>query len=99
MERRTLNDNTTLNTMYVGGGTPTALNIEQLNKLLSAINRIFTIEGEFSFEANPDELTFEKVKLLKSYGVKRISMGVQTFKPELLEILVEHTKQKIYIKL
>ena len=32
MERRTLNDNTTLNTMYVGGGTPTALNIEQLNK-------------------------------------------------------------------
>lgn len=46
--------------MYVGGGTPTALNIDQLNKFLSAINRIFTIEGEFSFEANPDELTFEK---------------------------------------
>ncbi|PTI20126.1 radical SAM family heme chaperone HemW [Staphylococcus warneri] len=97
MERRTLNDNTTLNTMYVGGGTPTALNIEQLNKLLSAINRIFTIEGEFSFEANPDELTFEKVKLLKSYGVNRISMGVQTFKPELLEILGRtHKTEDIY---
>lgn len=97
MERRTLNDNTTLNTMYVGGGTPTALNIEQLNKLLSAINRIFTIEGEFSFEANPDELTFEKVKLLKSYGVNRISMGVQTFKPELLEILGRtHKIEDIY---
>lgn len=97
MERRTLNDNTTLNTMYVGGGTPTTLNIEQLNKLLSAINRIFTIEGEFSFEANPDELTFEKVKLLKSYGVNRISMGVQTFKPELLEILGRtHKTEDIY---
>ncbi|AGZ24471.1 MULTISPECIES: radical SAM family heme chaperone HemW [Staphylococcus] len=97
MERRTQNANTKLKTMYVGGGTPTALNIEQLNKLLTAINRIFTIEGEFSFEANPDELTFEKVKLLKAFGVNRISMGVQTFKPELLEILGRtHKTEDIY---
>ncbi|MEJ7532692.1 radical SAM protein, partial [Staphylococcus hominis] len=83
--------------MYVGGGTPTALNIDQLNKFLSAINRIFTIEGEFSFEANPDELTFEKVKLLKAFGVNRVSMGVQTFKPELLEILGRtHKTEDIY---
>ncbi|MBM6507468.1 MULTISPECIES: radical SAM family heme chaperone HemW [Staphylococcus] len=97
MERRTKHSNTNLKTMYVGGGTPTALNIDQLTKLLSGINNLFNIEGEFSFEANPDELTFEKVKLLKSYGVNRISMGVQTFKPELLNILGRtHKTEDIY---
>ena len=77
----------TLETLFVGGGTPTALSYDQLEKLLQAITRIFTIEGEFSFEANPDELTLEKVQLLHEYGVNRLSMGVQTFKQELLDIL------------
>lgn len=85
--------------MYVGGGTPTALNMRQLEKLLRAINQTFTISGEFSFEANPDELTYEKVALLKQYGVNRISMGVQTFKPELLKFQAEPIKLKIYMML
>ena len=90
-------NNRELKTMYVGGGTPTALNIVQLERLLKAINQTFKISGEFSFEANPDELTFEKVNLLKRYGVNRISMGVQTFKPELLKILGRtHTSEDIY---
>ena len=59
-------NNRKLETMYVGGGTPTALNIVQLEKLLKAINNTFTIHGEYSFEANPDELTYEKVALLKN---------------------------------
>lgn len=89
--------NPNIETMYVGGGTPTALNIKQLEKLLKAINKLFTISGEYTFEANPDELTFQKVKLLKDYGVNRISMGVQTFKPELLTILGRtHNTQDIY---
>jgi oxygen-independent coproporphyrinogen-3 oxidase len=70
-----------LETVFVGGGTPTALNYDQLKKLLVAITRIFKIKGEFSFEANPDELTIEKVQLLKDFGVNRLSMGVQTFNP------------------
>lgn len=86
-----------IQTMYVGGGTPTALNLQQLEKLLKAINDLFEIHGEYSFEANPDELTNEKVQLLKDYGVNRISMGVQTFKPELLEILGRtHKTEDIY---
>ncbi|WP_342610340.1 radical SAM family heme chaperone HemW [Staphylococcus hsinchuensis] len=94
MERSTVR---TLQTVFVGGGTPTALNLAQLEKLLLAITKIFNIKGEFSFEANPDELTLEKVKLLKAYGVNRLSMGVQTFKPELLEILGRtHNMQDIY---
>lgn len=92
-----VNNNRQLQTMYVGGGTPTALNLTQLEKLLKAINDTFTISGEYSFEANPDELTYEKVALLKRYGVNRISMGVQTFKPELLEILGRtHKTEDIY---
>lgn len=90
-------ENRNLQTVYVGGGTPTALNIAQLEKLLSAIQHRFNISGEYTFEANPDELTLEKVELLKQYGVNRISMGVQTFKPELLTILGRtHNTNDIY---
>lgn len=86
-----------LRTMYVGGGTPTALSIEQLEKLLIAIQDTFTITGEYTFEANPDELTKDKVQLLEKYGVNRISMGVQTFNPELLSILGRtHNTDDIY---
>lgn len=86
-----------LKTMYVGGGTPTALSINQLERLLKAIRDTFTITGEYTFEANPDELTKEKVQLLEKYGVKRISMGVQTFKPELLSVLGRtHNTEDIY---
>lgn len=86
-----------LKTMFVGGGTPTALNLTQLEKLLIAINETFDIETEYSFEANPDELTIEKLTLLKKYGVNRLSMGVQTFNPELLAILGRtHGTEDIY---
>lgn len=86
-----------LETVFVGGGTPTALSYEQLEKLLTAITDIFEIKGEFSFEANPDELTLAKVQLLSDYGVNRLSMGVQTFKPELLAILGRsHKTEDIY---
>ncbi|BCN88527.1 radical SAM family heme chaperone HemW [Staphylococcus argenteus] len=86
-----------LRTMYVGGGTPTALSIAQLERLLIAIQNTFTITGEYTFEANPDELTKDKVQLLEEYGVNRISMGVQTFKPELLSILGRtHNSEDIY---
>ncbi|MBF7018562.1 oxygen-independent coproporphyrinogen III oxidase [Staphylococcus sp. 18_1_E_LY] len=86
-----------LQTMFVGGGTPTALDVHQLEKLLIAINNLFTITGEYSFEANPDELTIEKLQLLKRYGVNRLSMGVQTFNPKLLEVLGRsHKTEDIY---
>jgi len=86
-----------LETAFVGGGTPTALSYKQLEKLLTAITRIFNISGEFSFEANPDELTLEKVQLLKQFGVNRLSMGVQSFKPELLDVLGRtHNTSDIY---
>ncbi|WP_186576457.1 radical SAM family heme chaperone HemW [Aquibacillus kalidii] len=78
-----------VNTIFVGGGTPTALNYKQLERLVKAIARHFDVEHceEYSFEANPGDLDAEKIKILKQYGVNRISMGVQVFDDEMLEKL------------
>ncbi|CDQ18053.1 radical SAM family heme chaperone HemW [Halobacillus karajensis] len=74
-------------TIFVGGGTPTAVNHKQLEKLLQMIDEHFDISGceEYTFEANPGDLDQEKVRLLKAYGVDRISLGVQVFDDEMLE--------------
>ncbi|AVQ33046.1 oxygen-independent coproporphyrinogen III oxidase [Staphylococcus muscae] len=86
-----------LSTMFVGGGTPTALSEIQLERLLIAIQEQFDISGEYTFEANPDELTEAKVALLKKYGVNRLSLGVQTFDEALLKVLGRsHQRKDIY---
>ena len=73
-------------TIFVGGGTPTALNEQQLEKLCEGIRRTLPFEqGEFTFEANPGDLTLDKMKILKEYGVNRLSFGVQAFQDHLLE--------------
>ncbi|WP_033193639.1 radical SAM family heme chaperone HemW [Amphibacillus jilinensis] len=79
----------TVKTIFVGGGTPTALNLNQLDYLLRMIDRYFDVNTvlEYTFEANPGDLNEDKIKLLKSYGVNRISMGVQVFDNQLLEEL------------
>lgn len=75
-----------LETIFVGGGTPTALNEQQLEKLCEGIRRTLPYQqGEFTFEANPGDLTVEKMKILKEYGVNRLSFGVQAFQDHLLE--------------
>ncbi|UOQ93791.1 radical SAM family heme chaperone HemW [Halobacillus shinanisalinarum] len=74
-------------TIFVGGGTPTVVTHKQLEKLLTMIDEHFNVPTceEYTFEANPGDLDMEKVKLLKSYGVNRISLGVQVFDDEILE--------------
>lgn len=78
-----------MRTIFVGGGTPTSLNMQQLKKLLSVIDFYFDISQveEFTFEANPGDISEEKIKLLESFGVNRISMGAQVFDNDLLEEL------------
>jgi putative oxygen-independent coproporphyrinogen III oxidase len=78
---------THLNTIFVGGGTPTALSETQLGYLCESINRQlpFNTNTEFTFEANPGDLSLEKFKILKDAGVNRISFGVQTFNEVLLK--------------
>ena len=76
-----------METVFVGGGTPTALNEKQLEKLVSVINRQLNIDTntEYTFEANPGDLSKEKLAILKNAGVNRLSFGVQTFNDELLK--------------
>ena len=79
-----------LNTVYFGGGTPTALEAYQLEKLLKAVRESFDFIycKEFTVEAGrPDSITKEKLLVLKKYGVTRISINPQTMKQETLDII------------
>ncbi|MBC1974811.1 oxygen-independent coproporphyrinogen III oxidase [Listeria booriae] len=86
-------------TVFVGGGTPTTLNEAQLAKLCSSISRLIpmTENAEFSFEANPGDLSISKLQVMKDYGVNRLSMGVQSFNNELLKKIGRiHTVDDVY---
>lgn len=73
-------------TIYIGGGTPTALSDQQFERLLSIVStRLMHVNiREFTVEANPENLTEMKLQLMKKHGVTRLSIGVQSFDDELL---------------
>ncbi|MFO0910550.1 MAG: radical SAM family heme chaperone HemW [Isosphaeraceae bacterium] len=75
--------------IFVGGGTPTRLDAAQLHRLVVMIGRWFPLAagGEWTVEANPGTLDEEKVEILARAGVNRISLGAQSFHPELLRVL------------
>lgn len=88
-----------IETIFLGGGTPTSLSVPQLERLFTLIHMYIPMEHlkEFSSEANPDELTIDKMAVMKKYGVNRLSMGVQTFDQELLKILGRtHSNEHVY---
>ena len=75
-----------VSTLFIGGGTPSVLTVRQLENLLSMAP--LPLEGgEATFEANPESLTEEKMRLLRDGGVNRLSLGVQTFHPAGLALL------------
>jgi len=78
-----------VDTIFVGGGTPTQLTPQQLQRLAKLINNWFDFSDavEFSVEANPDGLTVEKVNILADGGVNRISLGAQSFDNDILRVL------------
>ncbi len=76
--------------IYIGGGTPTTLNEEQLERLLIKVVNSFRMStvSEFTVEAGrPDSITYEKLRLLKQYGVTRISINPQTMNQKTLDII------------
>ncbi|MHC5373864.1 radical SAM family heme chaperone HemW [Enterococcus sp. LJL120] len=86
-------------TLYIGGGTPTSLSAKQLDRLLAGVRELlpFNDQNEFTVEANPGDLTQEKLQVMKNYGVNRLSMGVQTFDDKLLKkIGRKHTAADVY---
>ncbi|MGF6926394.1 putative oxygen-independent coproporphyrinogen III oxidase [Chitinophaga sp. W2I13] len=73
-----------VHTIYFGGGTPSLLKEEELAALLSHLRATFAVaeDAEITLEANPDDLTAEKLAHLKAAGINRLSIGVQSFHEE-----------------
>ena len=78
-----------IKTIYLGGGTPSTLDASQLERIFSALYHTYRIssEAEITLEANPDDLTTEKIKELQSFPINRISIGIQTFNNRELHFL------------
>ena len=85
-----------LKTIYVGGGTPTALDDDLFLKLLEIIDPYRDDAKEYTFEANPESLSLEKIKMLKEHGVNRVSLGVQTTNDKILKAVNrDHTFEQV----
>lgn len=80
-------ENKNLSTVYFGGGTPSILSNGELNKIIHKIKEYFEVapNAEITLEANPDDLTPEKIKELIAAGINRLSIGIQSFFDEDLE--------------
>ena len=88
-----------LNSIYIGGGTPTTLNPDQLDRLIRKIKCSFDLQHclEFTVEAGrPDSITREKLAVLRKHGIDRISINPQTMKQETLDLIGRrHTVEQI----
>ena len=88
-----------LDTIYIGGGTPTSLEPEELSCLLSMVEKHFRIKEalEFTVEAGrPDTMTREKLKTLREYGMERISINPQTMEESTLKLIGRtHSKEQV----
>ncbi len=81
--------NEVIHTIYLGGGTPSAIDIRLIEKLFNTINRFFSVDlkAEITMEANPDDLTENYLKDLALLPVNRLSMGIQSFDDDELKML------------
>jgi oxygen-independent coproporphyrinogen-3 oxidase len=78
-----------INTIYLGGGTPSILNQVELMQIFDTIDKHFEIskDAEITLEANPDDLTKNKIKELKNTPINRFSIGIQSFYDEDLKLM------------
>lgn len=78
-----------IDTVYIGGGTPSALDENKISSVFNALENSFDLSfvKEFSIECNPESITAEKLALYKKHGVNRISIGVQSLSDENLKVI------------
>ena len=91
--------NWTFDTIFIGGGTPSLLNANQMEKIITVLNNKYDLSNiiEFSIEVNPGESPREKLKDFYSLGINRLSMGIQSFKPKLLQFLTRiHSTDDVF---
>lgn len=95
-ELASLNIETPLKTIYIGGGTPTSLNDDQLEWLMDLIKPYLNDQCEVTIETNPETLDYYKLDILKRGGINRLSIGVETFNDALLKkINRKHTGEMV----
>lgn len=90
-----------VNTIFIGGGTPSSLDDEELIRLMNIIE-IFKLNDnyEYTTECNIESITENKLKIMKKYGVNRISIGVESFDNSIIKLLGRnHTKKDVYNKM
>lgn len=91
-----------LDTIYFGGGTPSVLTPDQISTIMAKLHEVFDVssDAEITMEMNPESVTADKVKAAMAGGVNRISLGVQSFNNEVLEIMGRlHREDMIYEKI
>ena len=90
-----------IRTLYIGGGTPSVLNIDELNRLFEIISLLNLEElEEYTFECNIESITNEKLILLKKNNVNRLSIGIQTFNPKFIKLLGrKHSIDEVFDKI
>ncbi len=79
-----------VDTIYIGGGTPTALSDAEFELVLKNVSTYLSSGGEFSVEANVENLTPNKILLMKKYGVTRVSIGVESTDDKTLKLIGRH---------
>jgi oxygen-independent coproporphyrinogen-3 oxidase len=86
MEKKYLQDEQ-INTLYLGGGTPSILEVSHLEFLISNLSKQYPVvsDAEITLEANPDDITTDKLKAWKDIGINRLSIGIQSFFEEELK--------------
>jgi oxygen-independent coproporphyrinogen III oxidase len=85
-----------MSTIYLGGGTPSVLSKEQLQKIMKQIHHDYSVmeSAEITIEANPDDLTIEYLHFLKNTGFNRLSVGVQSFHAKDLDLMRRSHNEK-----
>lgn len=81
--------NYTVDTIFIGGGTPSLLNVDEITSLVNGLNEAINLDEnyEFTIETNPNSISEEKLIAYKNLGINRISIGVQSFNDRLLRII------------
>lgn len=88
-------------TIYLGGGTPSLLNQNQLKQIFNSLDDVFDLQPEeVTMEFNPDDVTADYLRMIKDTGVNRASMGVQSFQEEILRFMHRaHTRAEAFTAL
>ena len=97
--RKNYIDNEAYSTIYIGGGTPSLLTQDELQKLFSNLYETFNISSdtEITLECNPNDITTQFAKMLTQMPVNRISIGAQTFSDSRLKLIHRrHNTQEVY---